>query len=192
MFSSLGPLFKTVFRTAEETDTRQAIRREEKEQGRQRKDAEDDHRISIDLWEDKSSVSVDALQSFLIAFIKGETFAVSGKNSANNLSTNTTQATSDKPTEKKQAKTTVAARAAYAYEAMNEKTAPIQHETLSDQTLSDADLIQSKEARHIHKLIENLEFLKSKGVQEIFIEPADSFVESLEIAINAQKKHLKA
>ena len=191
MFSSLGPLFKTVFRQAEETDTRQAIRREEKEQGQKQREQEEDNRISIDLWEDKSSVSVEALQSFLITFIKGGTYTNTPETS-NKPNQSVSQETGSKPViEKKQAQTTVAQRAASAYEAMNAKTAPQKPVNEGDSSkIPAADRIQSAEARQIYKLIDDLESLKERGVAEIFIEPADSFVESLAIAIASKKRRL--
>jgi hypothetical protein len=193
MFSNLGPLFKTVFRQAEETDTRQAIQREDKKQNRKRKENEEGHRISIDLWEDKSSVSVEALQSFLITFIKGETFEVStnNKNDQENNSNPHNAASKERPQIKNEAQTTVQKRAISAYQSMNEKVTAPTNLPKPQTPIADADLIESKEAREIYKLIEDLDFLKERGVIEIFIEPADNFVESLRQAVYIEKLKLK-
>ena len=193
MFSNLGPLFKTVFRQAEETDTRQAIQREEKKQNRKRKENEEDHRISIDLWEDKSSVSVEALQSFLITFIKGKTFEVSAGKKDNHP--NDTSAPHEAPNETAQikngAQTTAQHRAISAYQSMNDKVTAPNNSPKPQAPIADADLIKSKEARAIYALIEDLDFLKEHGIIEIFIEPADNFVESLRQAVYIEKLKLK-
>ena len=197
MFSSLGPLFKTVFRQAEETDTRQAIQREERKQNRKRREDEEDHRISVDLWEDKSSVSVEALQSFLITFIKGETFQEGQEQPKENQPVEKdVKLDSNKPQpQSKDAVTTAQQRAVSAYQSMSEKVSPSPSTENIGSTLSqptaDADLIESKEARAIYTLIEDLDFLKERGITEIFIEPADSFVESLRHAVHLQKLRLK-
>ncbi len=194
MFSNLGPLFKTVFRQAEETDTRQAIKREEKKQNRKRKEDEEDHRISVDLWEDKSSVSVEALQSFLITFIKGETFQEDLKKSQDKTPRNEKPPKENASTfsEKQRATTTAQQRAVSAYQSMSDKITPQEglNESPSLPT-ADADLIESKEARDIYTLIKDLDYLKEQGVTEIFIEPAESFVESLRYAVYLQKLRLK-
>jgi len=113
MFSNLGPLFKTVFRQAESTDTRQAIRREEKEQGRGNKEAQEDTHISVNLWEDNTSVSVTSLQAFLIDFLKDKTFSDKADIS-NQMAPFQTQ--QQKP------QNTFVARATNAYQTMAEQT----------------------------------------------------------------------
>lgn len=191
MLSNLGPLFKTVFRQAEETDTRQAIQREDKKQNRKRKENEEDHRISVDLWEDKSSVSVEALQSFLITFIKGETFETSGKEPVSEKESLPKDNNVSRPAQKHNAKNTAQHRAISAYQSMNEKVTPSTNTQKPQTPVSDADLIESKEAREIYKLIEDLDILKEHGIIEIFIKPADNFVESLRNAVYLEKLKLK-
>lgn len=192
MFSNLGPLFKTVFRTTEETDTRQAIKHEEKDQSRKRKDDEQDHKASPDLWEDKSSVSVDALQAFLISFIKGETFQKTNKNnlSKNNIS-GEKHPKKNLIQKQNNLKETAASRAAHAYQTTSKKnheqSTYIKELNSDNEFIADADLIESEEARQIYKLITDLNILKNNGINEISIDPANSFIESLKNAVERQK-----
>lgn len=192
MFSNLGPLFKSTFRKAEQTDTRQAIQREDKKQNRKRKEKEEDHRISIDLWEDKSSVSVEALQSFLITFIKGETYIPSSR-SDNESSTTEDKDTPaiTKPPDRKKPQTTKQHRAISAYESMNDRIDPSPILPKEQTHIADADLIESKEARAIYKLIEDLDLLQEHGIMEIFIDPSDNFVDSLRGAVAHEMLKIK-
>lgn len=81
MLTQLGALFKTTFRHAEETDTRQAIRREDKKHGR-KKGEEDESLFTDELWEDSAGVSVHDLRVFLMSFVAGKTHHVSGGDDA--------------------------------------------------------------------------------------------------------------
>lgn len=180
MFSNLGPLFKTVFRQAESTDTRQAIRREEKEQGRGKNNPEEDNRISVDLWEDNTSVSVISLQAFLIDFLKDKSFS-----DKTNISNQPAQ--SEVPSKPPQ--NTFVARATNAYQSLSEKTqAPSGASQIEE--ISSADLVESEEVRKIYALIEDLDLLSNKGIKSLYIEKADSFVESLRQAVRIQKSKL--
>ena len=70
MFSNLGPLFKTQFRQAESNDTRQSIPHQERDNHR-RNNAEDEQTASPEeAWTDDTTVSIFALRSFLIDFLK--------------------------------------------------------------------------------------------------------------------------
>ncbi|HEU4838757.1 MAG TPA: hypothetical protein VFS88_05025 [Micavibrio sp.] len=71
MFSQLGPLFKTTLRQAEQADTRLQIRREEKDNPGKKQDSEEQAEETGGLWEDSTEVSVGALRTFLIEFLKG-------------------------------------------------------------------------------------------------------------------------
>ncbi|MEM9469852.1 MAG: hypothetical protein AAF988_06795 [Pseudomonadota bacterium] len=191
MLFNLGPYFKTVFRNVEDTDTRQAIQREERDIARRNDEEEEDTRISIDLWEDKSSVSVDALLTFLQTFIQGQTFTQNQSKDAKEKSSSEESNTADQrePTYKAP-KDTQTAKAVSAYQSMNEKTAPAPQPQSSGTQTADADLIAGTEARDIFVLIEDLEVLKERGVSELFIEPAVSFVESLKTAVMREKSTL--
>ncbi|NCO03775.1 MAG: hypothetical protein GW903_06255 [Alphaproteobacteria bacterium] len=180
MFSNLGPLFKTVFRQAESTDTRQAIRREEKEQGRGNKEAQEDTHISVNLWEDNTSVSVTSLQAFLIDFLKDKTFSDKADIS-NQMAPFQTQ--QQKP------QNTFVARATNAYQTMAEQTQKPPRAPQIEE-ISTADLVESEEVRKIYTLIEDLELLSRKGIDSLYIEKAESFVESLRQAVRVAKSKL--
>ncbi len=182
MFSNLGPLFKTTFRQAEQTDTRQAIIREEKEDGRRKKDKKEE-RPGQDLWEDSTSVSVDALRTFLINFLKGAELT-------DKLNQNKDQP--DLPPrrmpEERTPANTATARALGAYQSIADKVEP-HHPVPPPESppQSDADKVGSSDIRLIHQLIADLEDLSSRGVQTVTIEPAGSFLEALENAVKALK-----
>lgn len=196
MFSQLGPLFKATFRHAEESDTRQYIHHEDKKDGRRKKDDEraDD---SSTLWEDSTGVSVDALRVFLINFLNGTAAQTGmaaqapGPNmpaSATGLPAATPPETPPRPV------STMTARAVGAYQSMADKLEPHHPPayppvptTGSEAGKTDADLLQGGEVRLIHQLIADLEELGARGVAELKIEPADSFLESLKNAVNLAK-----
>ena len=182
MFSNLGPLFKTTFRKAESTDTRQGIQREDKKITRHRDEKPDDNRISVDLWEDDASVSVESLRAFLIDFLK------------NNKNKDATKVENyAKPLENKTAKpkNTIIAKATNAYQSLAEKTAPSSIPSLKENDpVSDADLIESEEIRRIHTLIEDLDTLSSNNINALYIQKADSFVESLQNAVRLQLSNI--
>ena len=64
MLSRLDSIFKTEFRHAEETDTRQAIRRRDPDQ-RRRNDGDKDKQSASELWHDDISVSVRSVKDIL-------------------------------------------------------------------------------------------------------------------------------
>ena len=184
MFSNLGPLFRATFRQAEQTDTRQAIIREEKENGRRKKEDKEEA-TDGELWEDSTSVSVDALRTFLINFLKGSelTDRLNGKQ-------NSTPSPPQRMPEERTPVNTQTARALGAYQSMAEKTAatPPAPPPPVETTIDEADLVASDEIRLMHKLINDLEELSGRGMQTLTIERADSFLQSLENAVNAAKQ----
>lgn len=187
MFSQLGPLFKATFRHAESTDTRQTIHHEDKKDGRRKEDdgADDD---SSALWEDSAGVSVDALRTFLINFLSG-TAVQTGLAAAADLA-------SQPPPPPPRPVNTATARAAGAYQSMADRvephhyTPPPLNEPPPETPRTDADLLHAAEVRTIHQLIADLDDLAGRGVTELTIEPADSFLDSLVNAVNAVKSTL--
>ena len=187
MFSQLGPLFKTTFRHAESTDTRQMIHHEDKNKGRKKGDDErpDD---DSDMWEDSTRVSVDALRTFLINFLNGATVQTGLAAAAQN-----TPAASTPPPRPANPAT---ARAAGAYQSMADKLEPHHYtppapvaDLPADEgpTATDADLLHAAELRLMHELIVDLDALDKAGVLELVIEPAESFLEGLRIAVQNAK-----
>ena len=188
MFSSLGPLFKTQLRQAEAADTRLEIRRDEKqEQGKKREPENESDEASF-LWDDSTSVSVEALRTFLIEFLKGrgepvpEAPAPVGEPS---LMAGLT------PQPRPPASSRAAA-AVKAYTAMSGQqqhfeppSPPQEPETPEDVDL--VSLLKADELRTIHVLIGELDILARKGVQTLVIEKADTFLESLVQAVRLEK-----
>lgn len=191
MFSQLGPLFKTTFRHAESNDTRQAIPHDERDKGRRKREEEEQKDSNAsDLWEDNMTVTVGALRTFLINFLKtlpgAEDSAIAQQNPAEKISI--------RPKERKRPTSTKNARAVRAYQSMAEKAqesapAPPPEKT-SDRIEPTADLLESKELRDIHTLIDDLDNLAQKGVHDLQILKADSFLESLKNAVLAEKSKI--
>ncbi len=181
MLSQLGPLFKTTFRQAEPNDTRQHIPHEEKEDPQRKKDNQPKAQSNNDFWEDNTSVSVDALRVFLIDFIKTIPEAKDME-----FVTNKEQIQNKRPHEKSRPKNTHNAKAVRAYQTMAEHAAPpppLDEGETHNNNDPTADKIQSQELRDIYTLIQDLEFLSKRGVQNLNIEKAQSFVESLKNAV---------
>jgi len=64
MYSRLDSIFRTTFRHTETTDTRLGIRREDRQDTRKRKHDRKEEKPES-LWEDSTSVSINALKAFL-------------------------------------------------------------------------------------------------------------------------------
>lgn len=181
MFSQLGPLFKTHLRQAESTDARLAIRRDEKQdQGKKDDEAPTEDQTSS-LWEDTTSVSVEALRTFLIEFLKtrGETVAESSVKDE-------VSAPSITPEERKPASPRAAA-AVRAYSAMAGQTHYVPPTEEPAEEVDLVSLLKADEVRTIHILIDELDQLGRKGVQTLTIEKADTFLEALVQAVRAEK-----
>lgn len=183
MFSQLGPLFKTTLRQAEKSDTRLEIRREEKENPG-RKDEEDSGAEETSaLWEDSTAVSVEALRTFLIEFLKTR-----GDHPSQNSMPDQEAGYTPTPEYRPPANNT-AARAvkAYASTAGQVSAPPPPAEEEPEQTVDLADLLKADELRTIHVLIHELDMLSRSGVQTLVIEKADTFLEALVQAVRLQK-----
>lgn len=184
MFSQLGPLFKTTFRQAESNDTRQHIPHQEMHKHKRKNPDEREKQSDDTLWQDNTSVSVTALRTFLIDFLKTIPEAKDISFVKQDKSDDSLKV---RPHEKSRPTNTHNAKAVRAYQTManhseSKKTNP--HNTPpkinNDPT---ADKIQSQELRDIYALIQNLEIIQERGVQNLTIQKADSFVESLKNAV---------
>lgn len=174
MLSQLGPLFKATFRHAEESDARQNLPHEVNKDGRRKNDGADDNHV--ELWEDSTGVSVTALRAFLINFLGGTT-------------KQTGMAAAPAPEQPPPVNNTAAARGAGAYQSMANRLEPYATSVpplpAIDAPRTDADLVAAADIRLIHALIANLEVLERAGVDTLTLEPADSFLHSLENAVNS-------
>lgn len=183
MFSQLGPLFKTTFRQAESNDTRQKIPHEERDNHAKKQNDEENKETSSNLWEDNTSVSIEALRAFLINFLSTMPEA--------QQSTNTKQIKdkkfSKRPPESKRPTNTKNAKAVRAYQSMAAQSRttspPPNPPETTNRVEPTADLLESKELRDIYKLIDNLDILSGKNITMLNIQKADTFVESLKNAV---------
>jgi len=186
MFSQLGPLFKTTLRQAEKSDTRLEIRREEKESQGKKQDFEEESVDTSALWEDSTEVSVEALRTFLIEFLKTRGDDTGGGATAQPSAASATPA-APAPTV-----SPVAARAVQAYASTASHTvhAPPEPEMEEEETGDLADLLKADELRTIHVLIHELDVLARRGIGTLTIEKADTFLEALVQAVRLQKESL--
>lgn len=187
MLSQLGPLFKTVLRQAESADTRLAIRRDEKQEGRRNGGDARDEAPDDSLWQDSAAVSITALHAFLIEFLKGRGETppeISSPAADENLILTP---------EYRPPATTTAARAVRAYGAAaadRDAQLPAQPQPQVSPPAEDVDLVrllQADEIRTIYQLIRELDALAARGIQTLTIERADTFLEALVAAVAAEK-----
>lgn len=189
VFSQLGPLFKTTLRQAEQADTRLQIRREEKDDPGKKQDPEEQSEETGGLWEDSTEVSVGALRTFLIEFLKGRGENVPEETSQNseNMSISNILETKSSPA------ATPAARAARAYSSVQNQTysappAPVAPPEPPAEDVDLVSLLEADELRTIHVLIRELDQLAGKGVHNLVIEKADSFLQALVEAVRLAKQ----
>lgn len=189
MFSQLGPLFKTTLRQAEQADTRLQIRREEKENQGKKQDFEETADDTSALWEDSTEVSVGALRTFLVEFLKSR--GDSAPEIAETGDENTSIMNSLTP-ETRPPASNVAARAVKAYSSMQAQNygpppVPAPPPEAPREEVDLVSLLAADELRTIHVLIAELDILARKGVQTLTIEKADSFLQALVEAVRLEK-----
>jgi hypothetical protein len=182
MFSTVGTLFKTMFRQAEHADARLEIRRDEKRDGRKSPEFEDKEEDG-GLWEDSTDVSVSALKMFLQNFASGKTQAVSGQIEKQESSLSSPAAPLPAPGIPAN---TMTARAIGAYQQVAPKSAMIPPPA-APIPQSDADLISGEDMRIIYQLMSDLDDISARGVETLHIQKAATFLESLTNAVNAVK-----
>lgn len=185
LFSQLGPLFKTQLRQAESADTRLEIRRDEKQDQGRRQDAEKETGEADTLWTDTTTVSVDSLRAFLIGFLQNRGDATPDEQ-ADMAIINVPAPETLIPAN------TMAARAVKAYTAINVLPPAPQPQATENKTenVDLVSLLKADEVRTMHQLIRELELLAHKGVQTLTIEKADTFLESLVLAVNYEKSKI--
>jgi len=198
MFSQLGPLFKVHLRRTESNDTRQNIPHEE------RKDHIDNNKHNPakkkkeEKWTDDTTVSVIALKSFLINFLKTLPEA---QNSGflKNYEAEATVAPS-RPPQKIKPSNTHNAKAVRAYQTMATHGTTKVPEKNQENTLNKSpqdsiessnnagsSAIESNELRDIHQLITDLDYLRNKNITQLNIMKANSFIEGMKEAVARAK-----
>lgn len=194
MFSQLGPLFKTVLRQAESADTRLAIRRDEKHDQGRKQDFDSPSDDTSALWEDSTSVSVAALRTFLVEFLKTRGEALTEEETA--LSAAAIEQHRTKDAVPPPALSARAARAAKAYGAaashptVTDMPETDEAETAEEPDINLADLLAADELRTIHRLIHELDILERRGVNMLLIEKAETFLQALVAAVQTEKDKL--
>lgn len=134
-------------------------------------------------------VSLEALRSFLINFMKtlpgGEGLAQEEtRKQEERLSRH-------RPKEPSRPTNTHNARAVRAYQSMashaEEKGDSTEESDISTRQVQHAGLLESKELRDIYGLIDDLELLRRRGIEQVHIKKADSFIEALKNAVTLLK-----
>jgi hypothetical protein len=193
MFSQLGPLFRTTFRQAEPSDTHLHIPHEERNKNKKKEEDSHNSSQSSDLWEDNTDVTVEALRQFLVNFLK----TLPGYTDSENLNfENNQESPSKRPHEKTRPTNTRNAKAVRAYQAMaeqnsSEAAAPVNQSVKpKENPAPTANLLESRELRDIHNLIDDLDVLKNAHIQSLEIRPAETFLESLKNAVRLKKSKI--
>jgi hypothetical protein len=173
MFSSLGHIFAGQPRKAENTDTRQDIKKHDPDhEKRRRKDAEHDGRPeNQDL--DFAVVSVDALSAFLESFLTSAEDKESSAPAAAAVRTPHAHAPSLSPEN---------AQAINAYKTSTHRAAMTSSAPAPEKTTS-ALKLQPDEKVLIYKLLENFRILKARNIEVLRIERSDTFLKSLEESV---------
>lgn len=191
MFSQLGSIFKTHLRQAEKSDTRLEIRRDEKQDQGKKQEFETADEDTSALWEDSTTVSVEALKSFLVEFLKSRgdevpeaQAPVAGDADYSSLTP-----------EYRPPVNTRTARAVKAYSSMAAQTSPSvlppePPETNASEQVDLVSLLAADEVRTMHLLISELDALTRRGVTTLTIEKADTFLEALVLAVRAEKQKI--
>lgn len=144
-------------------------------------------------WEDDTSVSIEALRTFLINFLKT---LPGGEDLAQFESQRQYQDTVKKrPPQTSRPMNTQNAKAARAYQSMalegNQKRDVEEvSQAVDEKQEPTAALLKSKELRDIHSLIDDLELLRRANVGELHIKKADSFLEALKNAVRLEKSRI--
>lgn len=179
MFTNLGQILQpSLPRTAESTDTHLYLRQQERDHGRGKKDRkkEDADSFSTD---DFTSISIDALYAFLCNLLEREGIPPPSTNAAGQ-SFAPLQGISAAET----APDNMSARAAGAY-AHAAQTAPQEIQDVP-QTIAGTQTAAA-ETSTAQRLLKDVEILKNRGIRELQIERADTFLDSLFLSIEKAK-----
>ena len=181
MDSKLDSLFRTTFQPTQQTDTWQGIRREEphddREQNHPKKESEKD-----EFGDDEATLSVQALHEFLKNIL-----TQAGEKMPATLAQTIPDDELDGPRQIDPA----SAHAALAYQNTARHT-PGQRIDFSERLPAAASApsgpaitLSAEELRIIHKLIDDIEALGQRGIGAIPLIPAESFLRSLALGVEA-------
>lgn len=186
MFSALGRIFLDRHRYAENADARLDILRHDPDQ--QRSKNKPDDRDRFDATEDRATVSIDALEVFLLNFLKS---LDSGDQKGVSLSQKSSPAQQDLfKTHEDAAPNPIAAQAALAY---TKTAAHVEKQSFPSRSFekTSEDLpVSLNEIRTIHHLLEDLKKLRKKNVKSLTIERNQTFLNSLASSVEKTKEAL--
>ncbi len=192
MLHTIGNIFVREPRQAEQTDTRQGIKRHDPDQERSRRRRKED--TSEEFGEDFAHVSVEALSVFLKNFVKEQAAEELKTDSGQPLAHEATIIEPDNIVQEQPVNrptNPAAAKAASAYQSMSQshKQDDVLIET-TDTAQGPAFDLSAEDVRAINVLIEDLETLKKARIETLTIERAASFLESLTNAVQQAKATL--
>ncbi len=191
MFSRLDSLFTGQLRHAETLDTKQAIRRHEDQPGREKKPHEETKEDASDLWEDRTTVSVRALKSFLEQLLKtAQAKTPSQAGQAGTEAVNVSPAAAAQPAPHETAPRHVSeqsARAASAYQRTYRATHADAQAPAAPGAIPAIDL-NPGEIRIMHRLVIDLGKLADDGTELLVLNKSESFLQSLVDAVEAARK----
>ena len=171
MLSQLGPLFRTTFRHAEESDARLAMTKDERHDDRPKKEF-DDRPEDPDKWEDRAVVSVAALRDFLTDFLHRAQSGEVGAEAAPGAETGPAAAPSP-PVDARAAR----AAAAYQHSAGQDKGPSLA--VMEGLPPSERPDLDAQGIATLENLIADLDRLQAAGVDSVAIQAAGSFLDGL-------------
>lgn len=181
MDSRLDSLFRTTFQPAQQTDTRQGIRREEPQHDQQKKQKKKDGE-NAESGDDEATLSVQALHEFLRNIL-----TQAGEKMPSGI--HQTMPEEDRSASSRPADP-ASAHAALAYQTAARAT-PGRRIDFSERPgaaatpAGPAITLSAEERRTVHKLLEDIEALGQRGIGAIPLIPADSFLHSLVLGVAA-------
>lgn len=192
MFTVLGKDILPPIKEAEKTDTHQYIRRHERDpNSKNKKKNETDDAFDM---EDKTSVSVDALYSFLHGLVQSQlapdekpSFITSEERTALDILEEGISITAQRS---KQTPENAYAASAYAHAAETSPKAEIRSNTYNASGEEGSLILGTEDIRTIHGLMDDLKILQSHNIRHIEIDRAETFFKSLENSIQAQKDYI--
>lgn len=172
-FSRLDRLFSSRPRHAENLESRPDIRRGEADDHRRQGRRENETEEEEPAWEDNTFVSAQALRTFLEGFLSGTVAGAPPSGPVVHDAPFPVVSSAPPPPQ--------AHVAAQAYQSAQRRQSPPQ---ASSPPVKEPSGITTEEERRIHRLIAQLAVLESRGVTQLHIQKAGTFLEALEAAVH--------
>lgn len=194
MFNVLGQSILPPVKEAEKTDTHQYIRRHERDSNSKNKKKKQ----SDDLFdtEDKASVSVDALYSFLHGLTQDgqntgnpDDFISSKERTARDILEEGISITAQRT---KTTSENAHAAHAYAHAAETSPKAEIRSNSYNSHNEDSALTLNDEDMRIVQDLLGDLKILQAHNIREIEIERAETLFQSLQKSVKAHKDYISS